>query len=147
MKPGENAVSYRRKTMAFEDFLRSVPLVHKHIMRTRRMMHENRQFRKFLERNGIQPDAVIANESEVDGDDLVSDASTIPNSDLDAAFKTMAISLRNEQKRSSHLEASLYVLQIDYNKLLLQSNETDSLESASTGKTKNAKKLRDKNDP
>lgn len=133
--------------MAFEDFLRSVPLVHKHIMRTRRMMHENRQFRKFLERNGIQPDAVIANESEVDGDDLVSDASTIPNSDLDAAFKTMAISLRNEQKRSSHLEASLYVLQIDYNKLLLQSNETDSLESASTGKTKNAKKLRDKNDP
>jgi len=133
--------------MAFEDFLRSVPLVHKHIMRTRRMMHENRQFRKFLERNGIQPDAVIANESEVDGDDLVSDASTIPNSDLDAAFKTVAISLRNEQKRSSHLEASLYVLQIDYNKLLLQSNETDSLESASTGKTKNAKKLRDKNDP
>ena len=133
--------------MAFEDFLRSVPLVHKHIMRTRRMMHENRQFRKFLERNGIQPDAVIANESEVDGDDLVSDASTIPNSDLDAAFKTVAISLRNEQKRSSHLEASLYVLQIDYNKLLLQSNETDSLESASTGKTKNAKKLRDKDDP
>ena len=133
--------------MAFEDFLRSVPLVHKHIMRTRRMMHENRQFRKFLERNGIQPDAVIANESEVDGDDLVSDASTISNSDLDAAFKTVAISLRNEQKRSSHLEASLYVLQIDYNKLLLQSNETDSLESASTGKTKNAKKLRDKNDP
>jgi len=128
--------------MAFEDFLRSVPLVHKHIMRTRRMMHENRQFRKFLERNGIQPDAVIANESEVDGDDLVSDASTIPNSDLDAAFKTVAISLRNEQKRSSHLEASLYVLQIDYNKLLLQSNETDSLESASTGKTKNAKKTK-----
>ena len=128
--------------MAFEDFLRSVPLVHKHIMRTRRMMHENRQFRKFLERNGIQPDSVIANESEVDGDDLVSDASTIPNSDLDAAFKTVAISLRNEQKRSSHLEASLYVLQIDYNKLLLQSNETDSLESASTGKTKNAKKTK-----
>ena len=128
--------------MAFEDFLRSVPLVHKHIMRTRRMMHENRQFRKFLERNGIQPDAVIANESEVDGDELVSDASTIPNSDLDAAFKTVAISLRNEQKRSSHLEASLYVLQIDYNKLLLQSNETDSLESASTGKTKNAKKTK-----
>ena len=128
--------------MAFEDFLRSVPLVHKHIMRTRRMMHENRQFRKFLERNGIQPDAVIANESEVDGDDLVSDASTIPNSDLDAAFKTMAISLRNEQKRSSHLEASLYVLQIDYNDLSLQSNETDSLESASTGKTKNAKKTK-----
>lgn len=128
--------------MAFEDFLRSVPLVHKHIMRTRRMMHENRQFRKFLERNGIQPDAVIANESEVDGDDLVSDASTIPNSDLDAAFKTVAISLRNEQKRSSHLEASLYVLQIDYNKLLLQSNETDSLESASTGKTENAKKTK-----
>ena len=128
--------------MAFEDFLRSVPLVHKHIMRTRRMMHENRQFRKFLERNGIQPDAVIANESEVDGDDLVSDDSTIPNSDLDAAFKTVAISLRNEQKRSSHLEASLYVLQIDYNKLLLQSNETDSLESASTGKTKNAKKTK-----
>ena len=56
--------------MAFEDFLRSVPLVHKHIMRTRRLMYENRQFRKFLERNGVKPDAVIADESDVDGDDI-----------------------------------------------------------------------------
>jgi len=126
--------------MAFEDFLRTIPLVHKHIMRTRRMMYENRQFRKFLERNGINPAAVIANESDIDGEDLVSDENAIPNSDLDSAFKTVATSLRNEQKRSANLEASLYVLQIDYNNLLLQANETSSHQCTSTGKTKKRKK-------
>jgi len=126
--------------MAFEDFLRSIPLVHKHIMRTRRMMHENKQFRKFLERNGINPSAVIANESEIDGEDLVSDENTIPNSGLDAAFKTVATSLRNEQRRSANLEASLYVLQIDYNNLLLQSNETAAPQPVSKGSAKKRKK-------
>jgi len=109
-------------------------------MRTRRMMHENKQFRKFLERNGINPSAVISNESDVDGEDLAPDDYAIPNSDLDAAFKTVATSLRNEQKRSANLEASLYVLQIDYNNLLLQFNKTISAESDSKSKTKIRKK-------
>jgi len=126
--------------MAFEDFLRSIPLVHRHIMRTRRMMYENRQFRKFLDRNGINAAAVIANEAEVDGDDLMSDENAIPKSDLEAAFKTVATSLRNEQKRSANLEASLYVLQIDYNNLLLQSQDTQSPQSTSSDRTKTRKK-------
>ena len=132
--------------MAFEDFLRSIPLVHKHIMRTRRMMHENKQFRKFLERNGINASAVIDNESEVDGDDLTMDEKAVPNSDIEAAFKAVATSLRTEQKRSATLEASLYVLQIDYNNLLLQSEQTYTREIANSGKAKSLKTLKDKND-
>ena len=126
--------------MAFEDFLRSIPLVHKHIMRTRRIMHENRQFRKFLERNGINASAVIANEEDIDADHLTVDENTIPNSDLDAAFKTVATSLRAEQRRSANLEASLYVLQIDYNNLLLQfEQQTNPHQAANTGKAKSHK--------
>jgi len=126
--------------MAFEDFLRSIPLVHKHIMRTRRMMHENRQFRKFLERNGINAAAVIANEEDVDGDNLIADENAIPNSDLDAAFKAVATSLRTEQKRSANLEASLYVLQIDYNNLLLQSEQSNTRDAAKLGSDKSRKR-------
>lgn len=107
--------------MAFEDFLRTVPVIHKHIMRTRLMMHENKQLRKFLKRHGIDPKDVIANENEVDGEDLEFVQKILPNSDLEVAFKTVAVSLREEQKRASKLEAALYVLQIDYNHLLLNS--------------------------
>ncbi|MDA8707874.1 hypothetical protein N9M10_00720 [Hellea sp.] len=107
--------------MAFEDFLRSVPLVHKHIMRTRMLMHENKQLRKFLERHGISPNDVIVNESEVDGEGLDLVENILPNTDLEVAFKSIATSLKDEQKRARQLEASLYVLQIDYNTLLLHS--------------------------
>jgi len=106
--------------MAFEDFLRSVPLVHKHIMRTRLLMHENRKFRDFLESNGISADDVIANEGDVDGEGLAEASSILPKTDIESAFKTISTSLRAEQVRAANLEASLYVLQIDYNNLLLQ---------------------------
>ena len=107
--------------MAFEDFLRTVPVVQKHIMRTRVLMHENKQLRNFLERNGISSDDVILNESEVDGDELEFVQNMLPKTDIEAAFKTLTTSLKIEQKRAAQLEASLYVLQIDYNALLLRS--------------------------
>ncbi len=132
--------------MAFEDFLRSIPLVHKHIMRTRRMMHENRQFRKFLERNGINASAVIDNEGDVDGEHMIVDENAVPNSDMEAAFKAVATSLRTEQRRAATLEASLYVLQIDYNNLLLQSEQTHTRDAVNFGKAKPHKTLKDKND-
>lgn len=110
--------------MAFEDFLRTFPLVHKHIMRTRLLMHENRKFRNFLESNGIRADDVLTSESDVDGEGLAEAANILPNTDIETAFKTVSTSLRAEQIRAANLEASLYVLQIDYNNLLLQSEKT-----------------------
>lgn len=102
--------------MAFEDFLRSIPLVHKHIMRTRLLIHENRQFRKFLETNGLKSEDVLSGKTqtldvrtEEDKNDLVPNEQTI---------QTMVDSLRAEQIRSGNLETDLYVLQIDYDDLL-----------------------------
>lgn len=109
--------------MAFEDFLRSIPVVHKHIMRTRRLMHENKKLREFLENNGINAHDVIAQNNDVDGESLKCLVNILPNTDIETAFKTVSTSLRAEQKRATNLETSLYVLQIDYNNLLLQSKD------------------------
>ncbi|WP_026940675.1 hypothetical protein [Hellea balneolensis] len=125
--------------MAFEDFLRTVPLVHKHIMRTRLMMHENKQLRKFLKRHGIDPKDVISSENDVDAEDLEFVQKILPDTDLEVAFKTVATSLREEQKRAAALEASLYVLQIDYNHLLLNS-ANKSVKSGSKPKTSSVKR-------
>ncbi|MEP3891949.1 MAG: hypothetical protein ABJN69_15945 [Hellea sp.] len=130
--------------MAFEDFLRSIPLVQKHIMRTRLLMHENRKFREFLEDNGIKADDVLSSESDVDGEGLAEGHNFLPNTDIETAFKTVSTSLRAEQKRAANLEASLYVLQIDYNNLLLQpiADEAVKVKTAAKAKPKAAAKKR-----
>ena len=122
--------------MAFEDFLRSFPLVQKHIMRTRLLMHENRKFREFLEDNGIKADDVLTSDNDVDGEGLAEGHNFLPNTDIETAFKTVSTSLRAEQKRAANLEASLYVLQIDYNNLLLLSKTDDPVRANNTTKTK-----------
>jgi hypothetical protein len=120
--------------MAFEDFLRSIPLVHKHIMRTRRMMHENRQFRKFLEHNGLDAQDIISEKTTMN---IYSNATPpLPDNEQDA-INTLTKSLTLEKKRNAVIEADLYVLQIDYDNLLrdisLQS-ETKTFSKANRAK-------------
>lgn len=122
--------------MAFEDYLRSIPLVHKHIMRTRLMMHENRQFRKFLETRGINPVDVIERQAEVDGELLTQFADENTHTNLENSFKMVAKSLRDEKDRADELEASLYVLQIDYNELLLKTTRKTGRKKAKTSSPK-----------
>lgn len=104
--------------MAFEDFLRTIPLVHKHIMRTRRLIHENMLLRKFLERNGLDVEDVLSTKTTVwpVAETRVNDAEALTESV--ETVQTLVESLRAEQIRSASLEADLYVLQIDYDDLL-----------------------------
>jgi len=106
--------------MSIESFLRTIPLVSKHILRTRLLMHENRQFRKFLERNNIDPVDVIKNQFEAHSGITEFIDNNQVDSNIQTAFKSVAVALREEQKRAAKLEATLYVLQIDFDDLLVQ---------------------------
>lgn len=102
--------------MAFEDFLRSIPLVHRHIMRTRVLLHENAKYKKFLARNGFNPEDILADKIQdlsLSSHPIGEDAPV-----SEETLKTLAESLRREQLRASALEADLYVLQIDYDTLI-----------------------------
>ena len=120
MRHGESTPSARHDEMAFEDFLRSVPLVHKHIMRTRRLMLENRQFRKFLELNGLNVNDVLSD--DMPAINLATESSDKDSTVNETTLQTLTESLRAEQKRAANLEANLYVLQIDYDNLIKQNN-------------------------
>lgn len=123
--------------MAFEDFLRSIPLVHKHIMRTRRLIHENMLFRKFLERNGLSVDDVLSEKMTVLAPLIASDSNNSKNSGETAeTLQTLVESLRAEQIRAAGLESDLYVLQIDYDDLLTDKLRT-TLDSPSSEVPKN----------
>lgn len=102
--------------MAFEDFLRSIPLVHKHIMRTRRLILENMKFRKFLERNGLSVEDILSEKTtRLNLNTTTSEAS---DSETELTLHTLVESLRAEQIRAASLEADLYVLQIDYDDII-----------------------------
>lgn len=102
--------------MAFEDFLRSIPLVHRHIMRTRTLMHENMKLKNFIERNGLNVSDILSDTSE----DLTlpTNSDSSHSSTEEQTLQSLAQSLRAEQKRSLGIEGDLYVLQIDYDALL-----------------------------
>jgi len=104
--------------MAFEDYLRTIPLVHKHIMRTRRLIHENMLLRKFLERNGLNTEDILMEKTTTLP---AADTTYEPSQNSEESAKTLQTlvdSLRAEQIRAANLEADLYVLQIDYDVLL-----------------------------
>ena len=107
MRHGESTPSARHDEMAFEDFLRSVPLVHKHIMRTRRLMLENRQFRKFLELNGLNVNDVLSDDMPTIN--LATESSDKDSTVNETTLQTLTESLRAEQKRAANLEANLYL--------------------------------------
>lgn len=119
--------------MAFEDLLRSIPLIHKHIMRTRLLMHENRLFRKFIEYSGLSVEDILSDKFpklEIGSKALNHDAEG-----NEQTLHTLAESLRSEQMRAKELEADLYVLQIDYDDLLKQ-QELNSYETRISRNTK-----------
>ncbi len=107
--------------MAFEDILRSVPLVHKHIMRTRKLMHENRKLREFVEINGLNVSDLLSDKAH----DLrvVAKASDTSSEISETTLNSLAESLRIEQNRFADLQADLYVLQMDYDNLLQRMND------------------------
>lgn len=105
-------------------------------MRTRLLMHENMQFRKFLKRNGVSPAAVISHEADVDGEGLTQFVEEISNANLEESFRMLSKSLKDEQSRAKNLAASLYVLQIDYNELLLESMSKSSRKKRNTSPIK-----------
>jgi len=85
-------------------------------MRTRLLMHENRKLKKYIERNGLNITDILLDQ----GPDLTL-ATNSQNSEAvteERTLQTLVDTLRVEQKRSSALEADLYVLQIDYDALL-----------------------------
>lgn len=107
--------------MAFEDFLRSVPLVHKHIMRTRKLLHENRRLREFVEVNGLNVSDLLSDKNH---DLRIAPKVSEPSSDIpEATLNSLAESLRIEQNRFADLQADLYVLQMDYDDLLKRMND------------------------
>ena len=105
--------------MAFEDFLRSIPLVNKHIMRTRRLILENMKFRRFLERNGLSVEDVLSEKTTLLN--LNTPPSEANDSETELTLHTLVDSLRAEQIRAASLEADLYVLQIDYDDIIKSS--------------------------
>lgn len=111
--------------MALEDFLRNVSLVHKHIMRTRKMTHENLKFRKFLENSGFNADEVLQEGYEAKSDFQYENIETdeVKNPRLQKLFNA----LKFEQRRGRILEAELSILQEDYHKLLQRNTDLSVL--------------------
>jgi len=107
--------------MSLEDTLRSFKLVKKHIMRTRRMTHENIKYRSFIEKNGLNADDIIndkmRNASFLHFDGLDTDVQK------DAALLQISNALKVEKKRRAFLEAELYILRQDYHKSLISKSE------------------------
>ena len=102
--------------MAFEDFLRSVPLVHNHIIRTRRLMHENRKLREFVELNGVDSADILAKNGTIAK--LIQKPIETSSDNCGATLESLAKSLRVEKNRFAELLAEQYILQIDYDNLL-----------------------------
>ena len=106
--------------MPIEDFLRSFKLVNNHIMRTRRLKHENSKYRKFLEESGLNADDVINNKiglsSLLQLDDITDDSENM------IALQKISNALKIEQRQRKLIEAELYILRQDYHKALDKSD-------------------------
>ena len=106
--------------MSFENFLRTIPLVHRHIMRTRLLIHQNKVLRKFLDKNGINADDILAN-NPISESLVINEKIDAPvDNEIYSSLKMISTSLRSEQLRSSELESKLCIKQIDINNLIIK---------------------------
>lgn len=97
--------------MLFQDFLRTIPLVQRHLNRTLRLNHQNEKMRLFLERNGIDPEKVLN--------------STSINDFLESKFSSESQNANKCEKnletanlKIDALETKVLLLQIDYDNML-----------------------------
>lgn len=105
--------------MSFQDFLRTIPLVKRHLTRTLRLNHQNSKFRAFLEIKGINPDTVLGSTSSHDFQKVSfnGDFTKIQSSE------ECQIHLQKAQHSITALETRLIVLQTDYDALLRKLDE------------------------
>lgn len=102
--------------MPFEEFLRSFKIVNNHIMRTRKLTHENIKFRKFVEECGLDANDVISDKTHANSFFKLGDTENETRENI--ILQKVENALKVEQRQRKLIEAELYVLRQDYHKVL-----------------------------